>query len=205
MESIPTEVSDSIEVTMPINQLGHFWYCDRAIGEFVDAVERDFPTSLFALTGDHYGRRFLNLAPTIYERTAVPFILYSNQLIVAWAKRNPTPGTHIDIVPTIVELIAPTGFEYHSFGRSLFTNQIEPDSMRFAIGYKTIIADNFIANFKYDRDPAALPGVPLGNIGNRYSALQQMHNQLLGLGWWLIFEGVDLNADTGAVQSVTAQ
>lgn len=194
MDEIPANLSDSMDVSIPVNQLGHFWYCDRAIGEFINAVESKLPSSIFALTGDHYGRKFLNSSPTIYEHTAVPFILYSNKFIAAEGGRNSTPGTHIDVVPTIVEMIAPTGFEYYSFGKSLLANQLEPDSMRFGIGYKTIVSDNFIANFKHDQHPAALPDVPFGDTGNCYTRLLKKHDQLLGLGWWLIFNGVDLYA-----------
>ena len=189
MTEIPADISDSMDVIMPINQLGHFWYCDQAIGEFVNAIEKDFPSSLFVLTGDHYGRRFLNSNPSVYEHTSVPFILYSAKYVAPMGRRNSTPGTHIDIIPTIVELIAPNGFKYHSFGRSLIDIDQTHDSGQFGIGHKTIVSENFIANLKIFNSPAPLPDADFDNNRDLLYQLEQKHNQLLGLGWWLIFRG----------------
>ena len=183
--------------SMTLNQLGHIWYCDEEIGKFVSAMENAYPSSLFAITGDHYGRRFLNARPSIYEQTSVPFILYGRNFIDPQGTPDPTPGSHIDIVPTIVELSAPAGFQYHSFGRSMLDIGEEENisgTNRFGLGHRTIVTENFIANLKIDRNPAPLPDADFMSNKNLLHDLEKMHNQLIGLGWWLIFRGDSLEA-----------
>lgn len=199
LNEIPVDIKPLFDGSMTLDQLGLFWYCDMELGKFVSAIEKVYPSSLFAITGDHYGRRFLNASPSVYELSSVPFILYSKKFITPQGTRNPTPGSHIDIVPTIVELIAPRGFQYHSFGRSMFDKDekgYKSGTNRFGIGHQTIVAENFIANLKIDRNPAPLPDVNFVNNNKLFHILEEKHNQLLGLGWWLIFRGEDL--DTAA-------
>ncbi len=200
LDEIPANIKSDLDVSIPLNQLGHFWYCDKQIGNFVEAIEKVHPSCLFAMTGDHYGRRFLNSRPSIYEHSSVPFVLYGKKFIAPQGTSNPTPGSHIDIVPTIVELIAPAGFQYHSFGRSMYNkdmNGTESSPIRFGIGYQTIVTENFIANLKIERNPAPLPDIDFVINRNLFNDLEKKHNQLLGLGWWLIFRGQVL--DTTAV------
>lgn len=197
LNEIPADIKSLSDGSMRLNQFGVFWYCDREVGKFVNAIENVHPSSLFAITGDHYGRRFLNANPSIYEHSSVPFILYGKKFITPQGNRNPTPGSHIDIIPTIVELIAPGGFQYHSFGRSMFDKDEKGNrysTNRFGIGHQTIVAENFIANLKIDRKPAPLPDTDFVNNSNLFHILEEKHNQLLGLGWWLIFRGIDLEA-----------
>ncbi|MFM1941587.1 MAG: hypothetical protein RI897_569, partial [Verrucomicrobiota bacterium] len=62
--------------------------------------------SLFAITGDHYSRRALASRPTLYQRTSVPLVLYGPAL--GRVARPPAlAGSHVDMVPTLVELVAP--------------------------------------------------------------------------------------------------
>ncbi|UCH63108.1 MAG: sulfatase-like hydrolase/transferase [Fidelibacterota bacterium] len=197
LSEIPADIRADYDGSITLNQLGHFWYCDREVGKFVNAIEKVYPSSLFAITGDHYGRRFLNSRPSIYEHTSVPFILYSKKFITPQGTRNPTPGSHIDIIPTIVELIAPAGFQYHSFGRSMLDRGEKgnkPAIMRFGIGHQTIVAENFIANLKIDRNPAPLPDTDFVNNSELFHSLVKKHDQFLGLGWWLMLRGEVLEA-----------
>lgn len=195
LNEIPADIRALSEGLMDLEQFGVFWYCDREIGKFVNILENLYPSSLFAITGDHYGRKFLNARPTIYEHSSVPFILYGKEFVTPRGHSDPTPGSHIDIVPTIVDLIAPDGFQYHSFGRPMFNkinNGTESETTRFGIGYQTIVADNFIANLKIDPQPAPLPDTDIIDNSHLFHILEKKHNQLLGLGWWLIFRGKDL-------------
>ncbi|MCH7574453.1 MAG: sulfatase-like hydrolase/transferase [Candidatus Marinimicrobia bacterium] len=192
---IPENIDDLYDGSIPMAALGHIWYSDLVVGEFVRAVEAAYPSSMFAITGDHYSRRFLNANPTIYEHSSVPFILYGPRIVPALAARNPLPGSHLDIIPTLVELIAPAGFEYYTFGKPLsvlIPNGPLSGPATFGLGYKTVVTENFIANFKYNPDPQLLPGAS-GSIDQAwFETLKTRHDQLLGLGWWLIFNGEDL-------------
>jgi len=100
------------------NTLGHLWYSDKAIGNFVRNFENINPNTIFAFTGDHYGRRSFNNKANLYELSSVPFILYGKDINKDLIDEDKV-GNHLDIAPTIIELIAQKGFEYNSFGKSL--------------------------------------------------------------------------------------
>lgn len=56
--------------------------------------------------------------------------------------------SHKDIVPTIIEMTAPKGYKYHSFGESLVTANKNKNinSERIALGAQTIANGRFIYN-----------------------------------------------------------
>lgn len=198
LNEVPQDIEPIFDGTMDLNLLGHIWYGDREVGRFVKATEEKYPDSLFAMTGDHYGRRFLNARPSIYENSAVPFILYGKNYLPASSEINRTPGAHIDIVPTLVDLIAPKGFEYHTFGRALL-NQDEqiPNKagMEHGVGYQTIATKRFIVNWKLSGKPSLFPHSELEinkEDSKLFQKLKKRHNQLLGLGWWLLRKGEKL-------------
>ena len=147
-DDIPVAVRDYLdEDVMSVLELGHRWYGDYAIGQFMNKAEQVYPEALYAFTGDHFARKFINHKPNLYEESAVPFILYGKGIP---AQQLSTPGSHIDIAPTLVELIAPAGFEYHSFGSSMLD-----DSKPFGLGFNKLITPEYIyvegADFKLDR------------------------------------------------------
>ena len=107
---------------LPPKVLGHLWFADQSIGDFVRKADEKYKNSLFAFTGDHYSRKFINNSPTLKERSSVPFILYGSALSY-FPQQNYNPGSHIDISPTLINLIAPKGFTYYSFGNSLLDNK----------------------------------------------------------------------------------
>lgn len=116
-DDIPESMRQYYTGAMSLNEMGHIWYGDWAIGRFMDVAKGKYPDALFAFTGDHFGRKFINHNPNLYERSSVPFILYGKDVPVQ--KLN-TPGSHIDIVPTLIEMTAPKDFTYYSFGKSMF-------------------------------------------------------------------------------------
>ena len=78
-------------------------------------MENRVPLPLFVITGDHYGRRFINSQPTFFEKTTVPLVLYGKEVLEGITLPDNVAGSHIDIIPTLVELTAPEGFFYHAF------------------------------------------------------------------------------------------
>ncbi|MDF2635819.1 MAG: sulfatase [Pelosinus sp.] len=103
-----------------INKLGHFWYADKVLTDFVQTTYKKYPDSLFIVTGDHGDRVNLETNPPLYERYAVPLVLYG-QGVTKELLPDKSAGSHIDIMPTLFELIAPAGFSYYSVGESLTT------------------------------------------------------------------------------------
>ena len=112
---LPAEEQDNFEL---INQLGHFWYADREIGKFIRTIKKTYPDSLIIVVGDHAERYNIDKKPSVYERFGVPFIVtgkgVTKDMLIPKAA-----GSHIDIGPTIIELIAPKGYKYLSIGSSL--------------------------------------------------------------------------------------
>ncbi|MPM30612.1 hypothetical protein SDC9_77162 [bioreactor metagenome] len=81
-------------------------------------MQKKYPDSLFAITGDHADRVNIEPNPSLFERYAVPFILYGKGITKSLIPDS-AAGTHLSITPTLIELIAPKDFEYYSLSASL--------------------------------------------------------------------------------------
>ncbi len=101
-----------------IKKLGHFWYADKVMAEFIKNMSRDYPDSLFVIVGDHADRLNLDTNPSLYERYGVPFIVHG-QGVEKQTLGEKGAGSHINVAPTLLELVAPKGFDYYSLGDSL--------------------------------------------------------------------------------------
>ena len=99
--------------------IGHIWYQDKMITRFIEEVSKVLPNSLFVVTGDHYDREYPKVGAALKASNTIPLIIYSPSLEI---KKLTNIGSHIDITPSIVELIAPNGYTYHSFGTPLVSN-----------------------------------------------------------------------------------
>jgi phosphoglycerol transferase MdoB-like AlkP superfamily enzyme len=167
--------------------LGHLWYSDQALGDFVAAVEKKFPGSLFAITGDHWSRRAFASRPILFGQRAVPFVLYGPQVLRGVPKPDRIAGSHIDIVPTLVELAASPGFVYHSFGRNLL------DGRQPQVGYgnRAVLTPEVILDVSPQGQVQDWQGhpahdrVPANELRLRY---QQLH----ALSWWRVMKGKHL-------------
>lgn len=101
-----------------LRELGHYWYAQRELSRFVRQVKERFPKSIILIVGDHADRYHIEKQPNAYERYAIPFILTGAGIHKGILPRT-SAGSQIDIVPTLIELIAPKDFCYESVGRSL--------------------------------------------------------------------------------------
>ena len=108
--------------------LGTFWLSDQAIGNFIDTMRKVYPDSLFIVTADHaitmtplQKTSLMNRDCSIRERHCPVFMLNHRDLDQSIFAGN-TIGSHMNIMPTIFELIAPKGFTYYS----LFSSLTEP-------------------------------------------------------------------------------
>jgi phosphoglycerol transferase MdoB-like AlkP superfamily enzyme len=102
-------------------KLGHFWYADKMMADFIESMRRVDPDSLFIVTGDHADRVNIEANPDFFERYAIPLIFYGPGIHKGMFGDH-AAGSHINITPTLIELIAPEGFTYYSVGRSLTNN-----------------------------------------------------------------------------------
>ncbi len=118
---VPPELEAEFRGDRPalLNLLGHLRYADRELGRFVRSQEARLTRPLFAVTGDHWSRRFINGRPSLFERSAVPLILYGKEVLRGAAFPPGCAGSHIDLAPTLIEAAAPRGFRYYAFGQNL--------------------------------------------------------------------------------------
>jgi len=164
--------------------LGHFWYADRCLGSFVEKVESQHDDSLFVITGDHWSRRFINKTPSLYERKSVPLILYGKNFNKKLNASTQLAGSHLDIAPTLIELIAPEGFVYKSLGKNL----LNPNERQIGFGADIVITPKLIV----DVNSKLAENIPesenaLGNLEDGDShELVSLYNALHGIGWWRI-------------------
>ncbi len=163
--------------------LGHHWYGCRTAAEFVERVRARCPQALFAITGDHFGRRFPNAHPDAFERLAVPGILVG-QGIDARQLVSDRAGSHLDLIPTLVERCAPAGFVYHAFGHDLLADPPTPVAVSpmGAIGLDGAVVWN--------------AGEASGPDANQAAQWKRRSDDLAGLAWWRLIRGAGF-ADPG--------
>src|SRR5438270_1134356 len=103
--------------------LGHLWYSDKSVGDFVAEGERQLERPIIAVTGDHYSRKqYVSARPThtLFEELAVPLIIHGPKALEKVQLPSAIAGSHLDVLPTLIDLAAPSGFAYHAFGHDLF-------------------------------------------------------------------------------------
>ncbi|WP_303691167.1 LTA synthase family protein [Megamonas hypermegale] len=113
---LPSELQNDEEF---LNRLGHYWYTDKIFGEFINNMEAKQPQeNLFIITGDHADRGNIEKQPSLFDRYTVPFIIYGDG-VKKDILSDDIAGGHVNLGATLLELIAPKGFEYYSLGKSL--------------------------------------------------------------------------------------
>lgn len=111
-------------------ELATYRYSDKAIFNFVKSMKDAYPDSLFVVTGDHsnlFGslnntsliHRDYTLRDTFCTVGLLQHPELEDNMIVT------KKGTHMSLMPTIIEAIAPKEFEYYSITPSLFEEQPE--------------------------------------------------------------------------------
>lgn len=120
IEGLPDKEKNNQEL---IKELGHFWYADKMASDFINKVKAKYPDSLFIFVGDHADRYNINKVPTMYERYSVPLIITGKGIQKDLLPED-MAGSQIDIMPTVIDLIAPEGFTYYSVGKSLSENKL---------------------------------------------------------------------------------
>jgi phosphoglycerol transferase MdoB-like AlkP superfamily enzyme len=179
LKTPPEDLAARWDGTTSLHVLGHFWFSDRCLGEFVRRAEHDDPGALFAITGDHYGRRFIDAHPTMLERLAVPLVLYGPRALQGRALPPESVGCHLDILPTLIDLAAPAGFRYHALGRDLLRDPPAPGLGReAAITPHTLVEWSGPGAIDRDREPDVDP-----------ATLHQRYEDLCGISWWRIMRG----------------
>jgi arylsulfatase len=154
-------------------ELATYRYSDKAIFNFINAMKKAFPDSLFVVTGDHsnlFG--FLNNTSLIQRDYTLRDTFCTVGLLQhpAFTKDTITApiGTHMSLMPTIIEAIAPKGFEYYSIVPSLFDEQ--PDTLVTPYQW---ITPHMMGDVRMDYGESNIPSYkpvepirPINNHGN---------------------------------------
>ena len=141
---VPDSIADTPE---QVNEMGHFWYADHVMGEFVDTLRRQDPTALFVITGDHSERfSFVrDVGPGV--ASTIPLIFYGQGIRKDWIASDST-GMSIQMIPTLAELVGRPGETYMSMVPSLFEKE------RFVFNHRLWADDKGIFE-QNDRMPGA--------------------------------------------------
>lgn len=118
LQNLPDDISSDSET---INELGHIWYADMAMGRFVRQTEKLKPDTLFVVTGDHAER--FTFSKDVNDKTlsAIPCIIYGQGVQKDWLPANAT-GCAMQIMPTLAEIVGKPDMQYSSVLPGLFTN-----------------------------------------------------------------------------------
>ena len=188
LKVLPAELAQKFKASAEdVRILGHLWYSDHCLGEFVRQAQSRLARSLFAITGDHYSRRCLNPHPTIFERRAVPLVLLGPGILPFSQPPQPMAGSHLDILPTLIELAAPAGFVYHAFGRNL----LDYSQPQIGFGANAVVTPEFILEVTPAAGPESLSGQPM-TLAGLPDQLRERFRQLHALAWWRVRCGNEL-------------
>ena len=185
LRALPPEFAARFDGRLDLTTLGHFWYQDREVCRFVEKVAAKLPRFVVAMTGDHFSRRFPNGRPTLEEKSSVPLILYGPQALAGKSLPPRAAGSHIDIIPTLVEMTAPKDFAYAAVGHDIF----DPAAPSIAIGRNRAATPDGI--FEFAGTPRA--ETPDGGAWNIDQAerdrLERRERAQRAVAWWRIIRG----------------
>ena len=182
---MPDPVRDEYDGVVPLSVFGHLWYSDKVYGEFIRRTEARLPGSLFVVTGDHRSHVYLNPRCTEYERSSVPLLLYGNPFLRPLARPEGIAGSHLDIIPTLIELAAPAGFEYYTMG----TDLLDPGRQQIGIGLERAVTPDYLIDLEGRSEPLPFES---GGPPPDTAALTEVIREHYGVGWWRLLVGNQL-------------
>tara|TARA_B100001248_G_scaffold201492_1_gene155755 strand:+ start:41309 stop:43318 length:2010 start_codon:yes stop_codon:yes gene_type:complete len=186
LKAMPESLQAVYDGTNSLEMLGHYWYCDKCVGDFVENASEELEAPLFFITADHSSRRFLNKTPNAAEAYLVPLVIYSPEGLNNYKVPTQAAGSHTDIPATLIEMIAPTGFEYYAFGHNI----LDEEALQLGLGHGNVLTHEGIFDGKEGRylgpiDPLQEPSQSTED----FSRLARFFSRLKGAGWWRIMKG----------------
>lgn len=109
------------ETDKQVNEIGHMWYADHAVGQFVKNIESLDKTAIFAITGDHSERFNFDKEVDMRTRSAIPMILYGQGIQKNMMKEGQF-GVAYQLIPTLAKLVGQPGQTYDAILPDLFSN-----------------------------------------------------------------------------------
>ncbi len=164
------------------------------LGSFVRKMQQRYPDALFIITGDHYSRRYLHPRPNLYELTHVPLVIYGNGVKSSMLNAQKI-ASHMDIAPTLLNLIAPANTAFYSVGQSLFS----PTAERTVFGFQTVRNNKQLwrgdlsALYEYyavnSLDKIQLMPTQTQAFKEIDAETEQAYNQYMAQAWHLLTQG----------------
>jgi hypothetical protein len=189
LKTVPERYRDGFEHgNADLVQLGHHWYADRAVSRWVARMAERFPSALFAVTGDHWSRRFIGPRPDLFVRSAVPLLLYGPPFRNAKLPEGAV-GSHLDIGPTLISRVAERGFVYHATGHDL----LGPDRPTVAIARRAMIGSGVILDPSRPGTFERLPGASGDAVPIDPKAWRRRYSVLEAVAWWRMMRGNELS------------
>ncbi len=186
ISGLPDNVKDDQEL---IKKLGHFWYADKIMTDFIGKMRQEYPDSLFIIVGDHADRLNIQLNPDLYERYAIPFIVYG-QGIHRDIFPKQVAGSHINVAPTLLELLSPPGFEYYSLGESLTRGNVVGFNYGFWITHDAV---GKIGNEGGESMAGTKIAIPIDDE----KQIQKDIDARRAMSWWRVKNGKNLKENNG--------
>lgn len=126
----PDKVAGHLPPTVPtddktLNELGHIWYADHVMGEFVEESRKEFSDTLYIMTGDHAERFSFAKEVDLQSLSSIPCLIYGKGIRKEWLRTS--FGSSLQIAPTIAQLVGRKGQHYSSLVPSL----LEPEPFAF--------------------------------------------------------------------------
>lgn len=137
---LPPDIDSSDET---LTELGHYWYADKTIGDFVHEVEKSRDDTLFIITGDHSERFSFKREESKRILSTIPCIFYGKYVTPDLFKADAV-GTEIQLAGTLAEMLGEPGFSYMALVPSMFTSDFAFNHNLFARG-KELGAINTLA------------------------------------------------------------
>ncbi len=161
-----------------VEDIGTYAYCDCYLSQFVRYVQETYEDSLVIVTGDHTRRLPMpcqdkGRVHRLREDISTAFYL-SHKDFDKSLLNGVRIGTHMNILPTIMELIGPKEYEYVSLFPSLFEQQ------EFIVTPYHWLSNSHIGLFK-DQRVENLDGTPVYDYNLKdVVALQRAYMEVTG-------------------------
>ena len=149
-----------------MTELGHIWYADKTMGDFVQKAQKARPDSLFVITGDHSERFTFAIEQDVRTKSTIPCIFYGQGVEQGWFT-NTSIGCLMQLAGTLAEIVGPAGVQYSSLLPSMFAKK------DFVFNHRLVAWENGI--------------VPIAKSQEKY--INDSINNIRKIGAWIVLRG----------------
>ena len=138
--SLKSKISKYYKNNIDAKKVAHHWYNDKCIGKFIKILENKYNNVIFLITGDHFSKRHILNHPSLYEKSAIPIIIYSRSLLNTHNVPKYTSNNHLDIFKYFLYLASEEKRDFFYTNQYMTKNCIN----KWSAGNGLIISSNYI-------------------------------------------------------------